>query len=180
MDHKVMEKLGYGLYIVTGKDENQDNGCITNCVMQVTSGEVRMVMALNKRNLTHDMIMKNKVFNVSVLSREASFAQIQRFGFLSGRECDKFKDYPMAKRADNEVLYVTEGTNAYLSGLVYNTMDMGSHTLFLAEVTDAQMIKEAPSASYAYYRGHIKPQSTVLPGKKGEAHCHKKSEGAYS
>lgn len=180
MDKKAMEKLGYGIYLITSKDDKQDNGCITNCVMQVTSGEVKIVVALNKRNLTHDMIMENKKFNVCVLTEETTFAFIQRFGFLSGRECEKFKDYPHVERAKNGLLYVTDSANAYISGNVLETVDVGSHTLFIAEVTDARAFSDLSSATYAYYHSNIKAASTVIPEKKGEFGCHKKSEGAYS
>lgn len=180
MDKKAMEKLGYGIYLITSKNDEQDNGCITNCVMQVTSGEVKIVVALNKRNLTHDMIMENKKFNVCILTEDTTFAFIQRFGFLSGRECEKFKDYPHAERAKNGLLYVTDSANAYISAKVLETVDVGSHTLFIAEVTDAWAFSDINSATYAYYHSNIKAKSTVIPEKKGEFGCHKKSEGAYS
>jgi len=180
MDRKAFEKLGYGIYLITATDGEQDNGCITNCVMQVTSGEVKLVIALNKRNLTHDMIMKNKKFNVCILTEETTFAFIQRFGFLSGRDCDKFKDYPHVERAKNGLLYVTDSANAYISADVLETIDVDSHTLFIAEVTDARVFSDLSSATYAYYHSHIKAKSTVIPERKGEFDCHKKSEGAYS
>ena len=180
MNNKALEKLGYGIYLITSKDDKQDNGCITNSVMQVTSGEVKIVVALNKWNLTHDMIMQSKKFNISILTEDTTFAFIQRFGFLSGRDCDKFKDYPHVERGKNGLLYVTDCTNAYLSAQVLETIDVGSHTLFIAEVTDAQAFSDAPSATYAYYHSNIKAKSTVVPEKKGELDCHKKSEGAYA
>lgn len=179
MNTAALEKLGYGIYLIVSKDEAQDNGCITNCVMQVTSGEVKIVVALNKRNLTHDMILKNKTFNVCILTEETQFAFIQRFGFLSGRDCEKFKDYPHAERAKNGILYVTDSANAYISATVLETVDVGSHTLFIAEVTDTSVFSDAPAATYAYYHSNIKAKSTVVPGKKGELDCHKKSDGNY-
>lgn len=180
MNKAALEKLGYGIYLIVSKDEEKDNGCITNCVMQVTSGEVKIVAVLNKRNLTHDMILKNKKFNVCILTEETSFAFIQRFGFLSGRECDKFKDYPHAERAKNGILYVMDSANSYLSAEVLEAVDVGSHTLFIAEVTQANVFSNAPSATYAYYHSHIKAKSTVIPEKKGDTDCHKKSDGYYN
>lgn len=158
MDTKAMFKLGYGLYILTSRSADKDNGCIINTVAQVTSKPNRISITVNKDNFTHDMIVKEGVFNVSVLTTDTSFALFQRFGFQSGRDCDKFEDYKAVKRGENGVLYCTENTNAFISGKVVDQMDLGTHTMFIADVTDCEVLSDAVSVTYDYYQKNIKPQ----------------------
>ncbi len=157
MDNKAMYKLSYGLFVVTAKD-GKDNGCITNTAMQVTTTPNRITLAINKENYTHDQIASTGVFNVSILSEEATFDIFEHFGFQSGRDTDKFAGFTDWKRAENGVTYVTKGVNAVLCARVWSTVDLGTHTLFIADVTDAMALSDAPSATYAYYHAHIKPK----------------------
>lgn len=153
-----MYQLSYGLFVVTAKEGEKDNGCITNTVMQVTSTPNRISLAVNKENYTHDMIVNTGAFNVSVISEQASFELFRHFGFQSGRDTDKFADYQSMSRSENGIYYVTEGTNAVLSARVYQMIDMITHTLFLADVEDGIVLSDIPSATYAYYQKHIKPK----------------------
>ena len=157
MDNKVMYKLSYGLFVVSAKT-SKDNGCITNTAMQVTSSPNRITLAINKENFTHDMILETGAFNVSILSEEATFDLFERFGFHSGRDTDKFADFTDFARAENGVTYITKGTNGVISAKVCQTVDLGTHTLFVADVTDAFSLSDAPAATYAYYHAHIKPK----------------------
>ncbi|MBE6555411.1 MAG: flavin reductase [Ruminococcaceae bacterium] len=157
MDNKAMYKLSYGLFVVTARD-GKDNGCITNTAMQVTTTPNRITLAVNKENFTHDMILKTGIFNVSILSEDAKFDVFERFGFQSGRDTDKFADYSDFARAQNGVTYITNGTNAVICAKVHDTVDLGTHTLFIADVTDALTLSDAPSVTYAYYHAHIKPK----------------------
>ena len=112
------------------------------------------------------MILKTGVFNLSVLSQDASFAQFRQYGFRSGRDtADKF-DGAEAVRTANGLRYEPAGTNAVLSGKVIQTLDCGTHTLFLAEVTEARVLSDVPSATYAYYFEHIKPKPQPAAEKK--------------
>ena len=146
MDKKAMHKLSYGLYVVTTRDAEKANGCIVNTVIQAASGPNQICVCVNKANYTHDMLLKTGVFNVSVLSKTAQFPLYQRFGFQSGREVDKFADYTAYKNAENGVPYIIEGTNAYLAVKVSQTVDLGSHTMFIGEVTEMEVLSEEPSA----------------------------------
>ena len=166
MDMKAMFQLSYGLFVVTAKEGEKDNGCITNTAGQVTTTPNRITLAVNKNNYTHDMILRTGVFNVSILSEKAVFDTFRHFGFQSGRDVDKFADYGSAKRTANGLYYITEGTNAYLSAKVVDTMDLGTHTLFLADVTDGEVLDSAASATYAYYHSNIKP-APAKEEKKG-------------
>lgn len=165
MDNEAMFKLGYGLYVLTAKDE-KDNGCIVNTVMQVTVNPNRILLTVNKMNLTHDIIQKTKEFNVSVLTEKAPFQIFEHFGYHSGKNTDKFADYMGCLRSDNGLYYVTEGVNAYISGKVVEAMDCGTHTLFIADVTDAKVLNEETSVTYDYYQNHIKPKPEATE-KKG-------------
>lgn len=164
MDTKAMFKLGYGLYVLTSRTGEKDNGCIINTVAQVTSNPNRISITVNKDNYTHDMIVESGIFNVSVLTNEVPFAVFQRFGFQSGRNCDKFEGYDSVKRGENGVLYCTEYTNAFISGKVVDQIDLGTHTMFIADVTDCGILSDATSVTYDYYQKNIKPQP-----KKDEA-----------
>ena len=144
MDKKAMHKLSYGLYVVTTRDAEKANGCIVNTVIQAASGPNQICVCVNKANYTHDMLLKTGVFNVSVLSKTAQFPLYQRFGFQSGREVDKFADYTAYKNAENGVPYIIEGTNAYLAVKVSQTVDLGSHTMFIGEVTEMEVLSEEP------------------------------------
>ncbi len=158
MDKKAMYRLSYGLFVVTAKEGEKDNGCITNTVMQVTSAPNRISLAVNKENYTHDMILRTGKFLASVISEDASFDLFRNFGFQSGRDVDKFADFTDVKRTGNGLYAVTKGTNAWISAKVIQSVDLGSHTLFLAEVEDAEVLSDSPSATYAYYQDHIKPK----------------------
>ncbi|MEG2288118.1 MAG: flavin reductase, partial [Ruthenibacterium sp.] len=127
----------------------------------------RIAVAVNKANLTHDMIAATGVFNVSVLTEEAPFKVFQHFGFQSGRDTDKFAGCADVRTA-NGVRSVPKNTNAVLSGKVLSAQDCGTHTLFFADVTEAHVLSEIPSATYEYYFSNIKPKpQPPEKGKKG-------------
>lgn len=162
MNNKAMYKLSYGLFVVTASVEGRDNGCITNTAIQVTSDPNRIALAVNKANFTHDMIMKARSFNVSIISEEADFELFKHFGFQSGRDVDKFADFSDIRRLSDGSLIVTRGTNAFLSGKLHDTVDLGTHTLFIADVTDMDVLSDVPSATYSYYQEHIKPKPEAV------------------
>ncbi len=158
MEKTAMYTLTYGLFVVTARDGKVDNGCITNTVGQVTSTPNRISLTVNKANFTHDMIVKTGVFNVSVISQKADFGLFERFGFHSGREVDKFEGLYEYERAENGVTYITKGVNAVLCARVVASYDLGTHTMFIADVTDGWNMSKAPSCTYAYYLSEIKPK----------------------
>lgn len=158
MDKTAMYKITYGLYVVTAKEGDKDNGCIANTAGQVTSSPNRISVTLNKSNYTHGMIARTGVFNVSVLSQDADFSLFKRFGFVSGGEVDKFADFTDCRREGNGVLSVTQGANAVLCAKVVQTIDLGTHTMFIADVTDAAVLNGVSSVTYEYYQSDIKPK----------------------
>ncbi|MDO4942753.1 MAG: flavin reductase [Lachnospiraceae bacterium] len=158
MNKAAMYKLSYGLFVLTAREGEKDNGCIINTATQVTSEPNRIAIAVNKSNYTHDMVMNTSKFTVSIISQEAEFDLFKHFGFQSGRDVDKFAGYTDCKRASNGTMIVTSGTNGYISASVVSTVDLGSHTLFIADVTDGDVLSEVSSATYEYYQKNIKPQ----------------------
>ncbi len=165
---KAMYALSYGLFVLTARQGDKDNGCIINTAAQVTTSPNRITIAVNKSNYTHDMILSDGRFNLSVLSEKADFSLFQRFGFQSGRNADKFNGFwRSAWRAENGITYVKEGVNAWLSCKVVSTLDLGTHTLFLADVVDGDVLTGDPSATYAYYQAHIKPRPQAAPAPEG-------------
>lgn len=157
MDINAFFKLSYGLFVLTARQDGKDNGCIINTVMQVTDTPKRIQVAVNKENLTHDMIAASGKFNVSVLSQDAVFWIFQHYGFQSGRNVDKFANIPETRTA-NGIRYVEGCTNAVLSGKVISMTDCGTHTLFLAEVEEAMVLSDVPSMTYQYYFDYVKPK----------------------
>lgn len=150
-------KLSYGLFVLTARDGEKDNGCIINTVQQVTDTPFKISVTVNKNNYTHDMIKKTGVFNVSVLTQSVPFSVFQHYGFKSGRDTDKIAGDSMP-RSENGVVYLSSFSNALISGRIVDEVDCGTHTLFIAEVTEAQTLSDESSVTYQYYFDHIKPK----------------------
>ncbi len=167
VDSGAIHKLSYGLFVLTAKDGEKDNGCIINTVQQVAGSPLRVSISVNKENLTHDMIQKTGAFNVSVLTTDAPMELFKHFGFQSGRDADKLTGWAFSARSGNGLTYLTRFANAYISGKVVQAVDCGSHTLFVADVTEARVLSGEPSVTYQYYFDHIKPKPPALEKKKG-------------
>lgn len=171
MDKKTMYKLTYGLFVLTSASEGKDSGCIINTAGQVTSEPNRISITVNKSNFTHDLVRESGKFNISILSEAASFDTFKHFGFQSGRDVDKFADYTDCKRSANGLYYVTAGTNGYISAVIEQSVDLGSHTMFIAAVEDMEALSDVPSASYAYYQSDIKPKPEKVAAGKTVWRC---------
>ena len=153
-----MQKLSYGLFVLTAKTGEKLNGCITNTAIQVTTEPNQIAFAVNKANLTHDMVKESGRFVISIISEKAEFSLFKHFGFQSGRNVDKFADFDSYKLTESGIPYITAGINAYLEGEVVSASDLGTHTLFVCKVTDMEVLTEDASATYAYYHANIKPK----------------------
>lgn len=158
MASNAMFSITYGLYILTARDGEKDNGCVINTLAQLTSQPNRISITVNKSNYTHDMIKKTKVFNVSILTENTPFGVFEHFGFKSGRDSEKFFSALENNRSENGVLYIPSCTNAYVCAKVTEEIDLGTHTLFIADVTQTEVLSDEPSLSYAYYHENIKPK----------------------
>lgn len=166
MDETVMYQLTYGLFVLTAKEGEKDNGCIVNTVSQVTVKPNQIVVTVNKENYTHEMISRTGVFNVSVLTEKSSFETYRHWGFQSGAQVDKVAGIAY-KRSENGLIYLAEETNAFLSAKVVSEVEFGSHTMFIAEVTDGARLSDETSVTYAYYQKHIKKTPEAAVVKKG-------------
>ena len=164
MEKEALFKFSYGLFVLTARQGSKDNGCIINTAGQLTDDPARIQISVNKKNLTHDMILETGEFNLSVLSQDAVFWIFQHYGFQSGRDVDKFANLPDV-RTPNGIRYVGGCTNAVISGKVITTVDCGSHTLFVADVTGAQVLSNDPSMTYQYYFDNVKPKPAKTEGK---------------
>ena len=154
--------IQYGLFVITTCDGGRDNGCISNTVEQVTSQPNRLSMALSKENYTTELIQRSGRFTVSIISEEADFELFKHFGFQSGHTVDKFADFTDCRRLSNGTLAITRGTNTYLSVNVEQTIDLGTHILFIGLVTEMETLSDVPSATYNYYQEHIKPKPQAV------------------
>lgn len=158
MNEKAVFNIGYGLYVISAKCDGKDNACISNTVVQVTTSPNRITLTLNKRNRTHDMVLASGKFNVSILSQSVPFEVFKRFGFQSGRDADKFDGCDFARRAENGLLYLSRHANAYISAEVASSVDLGTHTMFLADIADCDTLSPEQSCTYAFYHSNIKPK----------------------
>lgn len=170
MNNNAMFKIGYGLYVITANVNGYDNGCIVNTVIQVTTSPNRISVTINKDNKTHDMIMDSGKFNVSMLSQKASFDIFKHFGFQSGKNVNKFDDFETFERSENNIAYITGGTCAFLSATVYSCVDLGTHTMFIANVVDGEVLSDDEPVTYSYYHANIKPKPQTVEVKSESAY----------
>ena len=164
-DMKALFKIGYGLYVVTSNDGNRDNGFIVNAVNQVTDNPYRVSVTINKANYSHHVIKQTGIMNLNVLSVEAPFSVFQNFGFQSGRNVDKFKDIKPF-RTDNGLAFLPEYINAVMSLKVEQYIDLGTHGMFICDVTEARVISDSETMTYTFYQNYVKPKPET-EGKKG-------------
>lgn len=154
IDNKSLYKISYGLYLLSAQMDGRDNACITNAVMQVTSKPPQLAVALTKTHLTHEFIEKTGKFNISVLTRNVSPELFGQFGYQSGRDVDKFADRD-DPRTGNGIVYLKDAA-AVFSGEVVSSQDLGTHTLFVAHLTEAKSLVDAEPLTYAYYQQYFK------------------------
>lgn len=167
MDLKALHKISYGLYIISSKENGKINGQIANAIFQVSSDPPTIAISINKKNLTHDCILKSKLFTISVLSEETPMNFIGNFGFKSGRDHDKFRDVKY-KLSDKEIPIILEYTTAFMELTVINRIDISTHTIFIGKVNNADILSNKPVMTYEYYhvcKGGISPKNAPTYNK---------------
>ena len=164
-DLTALFKIGYGLYVVTSNDGKKDNGLIVNTVTQVTSVPNRIAVTINKENYSHHVIKQTGVMNINCLTVEAPFAVFEAFGFRSGRNVDKFADCTPL-RSDNGLVFLPRYINSFMSLKVEQYVDLDTHGMFICSVTEARVLSDKETMTYAYYHEHVKPKPET-EGKKG-------------
>ena len=167
-DPKALYNIGYGLYVVTTRDENgKDNGLIVNTVAQVADNPVKIAVTINKLNYSHHLVKQTGVLNVNCLSEDAPFEIFQRYGFQSGRTADKFAGVEGISRSANGLVVLPRHVCAVISLKVDQYVDMGSHGMFVCSVTESRVLSATPAMTYAYYQANVKPKPQPPAGKKG-------------
>ena len=161
MNPKALHNISYGLYIICSGNDNKYNGQIANALFQITAEPPTIAVSINKKNLTHNYITKSNVFTVSILCEETPMTFIGTFGFKSGRDIDKFKNvnYKISK---TNVPIVLDNTFTYLEASVVNHVDVGTHTIFIGKVENAEILRNAKPMTYAYYhdiKGGVSPKT---------------------
>ena len=157
IDNKALFKISYGLYVLTVNDGKKDNGCIVNTPIQVTSTPQKVVVTVSKQNYSHDVIKNTKIMNINCLSVETPFSIFEKFGFASGRDVDKFADCT-PNHSENGLVVLKKYINAFISLKVTDYIDLGTHGMFICDVTQAQNISDVESMTYTYYQENVKPK----------------------
>jgi flavorubredoxin/flavin reductase (DIM6/NTAB) family NADH-FMN oxidoreductase RutF len=164
-DMTALFKIGYGLYVVTSKDDERDNGMICNTVTQVTNTPNRIAVTINKQNYTHHVVKQTGVMNINCLSVDAPFSVFEQFGFRSGRNVDKFEGEEVL-RSDNGLVFLSKYINAFMSLKVEQYVDLDTHGMFICTVTEARVLSDRDTMTYTYYQNNVKPKPAT-EGKKG-------------
>ena len=164
-DSTALFNIGYGLYVVTSNDGEKDNGLIVNTVTQVTNTPNRVAVTINKQNYSYHIIKQTGQMNVNVLSVDAPFKVFESFGFRSGRTVNKFEGCTV-QRSDNGLVILPRYINSFISLKVENYVDVGTHGIFICEVTEARVINKNETMTYSYYQNNVKPKPKT-EGKKG-------------
>ena len=165
IENNAFFKISYGLFVLSAKDGEKDNGCIINTAMQITEKPYRIQIAVNNSNYTTEMIKKTGKFNISVLDTTVPFSVFERFGFKSGRDTDKLEGFSDIARSENGAFYLTKYANAFISAKVVETVEFETHTVFFAEVEEAKVLSDAESVTYQYYFDNIKPKPETKKNK---------------
>jgi len=164
-DMTALFNIGYGLYVVTSNDGKKDNGLIVNTVTQVTNTPNRIAVTINKENYSHHIIKQTGKMNINCLTTDAPFSVFEKFGFVSGRNVDKFAECEPL-RSDNGLIFLPRYINAFMSLEVEQYVDLETHGMFICNVTEARVISDKETMSYTYYQNNVKPKPQ-LEGKKG-------------
>ncbi len=156
MNEKALYQIGYGLYLVAANENGKDNACIVNTVMQVTQNPIRLLVSISNQNMTHDMIKNTGRLTVSVLTEKTSFSVYSHFGYQSGKKVDKFEDFEDVTRCANGCYRLNRNSSAYFCGTVSESFVLDTHTVFLVEVTDADVVSSQVPVTYDFYQKYVK------------------------
>ena len=164
-DLSALFNIGYGLYVVTSSDGVRDNGLIVNTVTQVTNTPNRIAVTINKENYSHHIIKKSGIMNINCLTTDAPFSVFEAFGFVSGRNVDKFKNCEPL-RSDNGLVFLPRYINSFMSLKVEDYVDLDTHGMFICSVTESRVISDKETMTYSYYHSNVKPKPKT-DGKRG-------------
>ncbi len=156
MDKTAFFKLSYGLYIISTKYEEHFAGCVVNTVVQATAEEKpKLLVTVNKENDTNLTMKKAKKVNISVLSQEADMLLIGKFGFRSSKDFNKLEGTTNII-GKNGIPIITQAVCSYIEANIIEELECGTHTVFVLEATDAEILNDKPVLTYGYYHNVIK------------------------
>ena len=155
INFQALSQIQYGIFIISSFSDEKINAQIATVAFQVTSEPIQIVTCLNKNNLTHDFVMNSKSFGISILSQDADLKFIGRFGFRCGRDFDKCDGIKHKKLTTGSPL-ILEHTSSVLDLKVTQTVDIGTHTLFVGELLAAEKLNDDAPLTYDYYHNVIK------------------------
>lgn len=168
MFQEALDRITHGLYVVTSHNGEKLNGQIVDALMQTSAVPAAVSICINKDNLTHEFIMKSKVFGVTVLSEETPMIFIGRFGFKSGRDIDKFEgiNYEIGKTGSPLVL---DYAVSIFEAEVVDYVDSFTHTIFVGKIVNAKVVSDKRAMTYLYYREVVKGKAPKnAPTYKGK------------
>jgi flavin reductase (DIM6/NTAB) family NADH-FMN oxidoreductase RutF/rubredoxin len=152
INFEALFKISYGLYIVCSGDKNKGNGFISNTVFQVTAEPAKFAACCNKNNHSADFIKKYGAFSVSILEQNVTPEIIGKFGYKSGKDIDKITG-TLVKYGNTGVPIVLNDSIAYFECNVVETVDVGTHLMFIGELVSAEIIDDTKiPLTYLYYR----------------------------
>lgn len=155
MDLTAFFTMSYGLYVVSSEADGLKAGCIINTATQVTAEPPRMMVAVHKDNVTADVIAKAGKFAVTAIDKTADMPYIGNFGFRSSNTFDKFEKYG-EERTGNGCPYSPQHICAVFSCDLIETVDVGTHYLFIGDVVEAERVSDEEPLTYSYYHSTLK------------------------
>jgi len=145
-------KISYGLYIVSSGNKSKGNGFVSNTFFQVTAEPPMFASCCNKDNFTANLIKETNAFSVSVIHKDTDPDIIGRFGYKSGKDTDKLSGLNI-KYGETGVPIVLNDCIAFLECKVVQTIDLGTHYMFIGELIQAELVDDTKEAlTYLHYR----------------------------
>ncbi len=167
LNQNALFQIGYGLYLVAANENGKDNACIVNTVMQVTQNPIRLLVSVSNQNLTHDMIKNTGKLTVSVLTEKTPFSVYSHFGYQSGKKVEKFEDFEDVTRCANGCYRLNRNSSAYFCGTVCDSFVLDTHTMFLVDVTAADIVSSQTPVTYDFYQKYVKQSYKPTVKKTG-------------
>ncbi len=146
MDTQILNKMSYGVYVVSTVCGDKPEGCIVNSAIQVTYDTI--AVSVHHSNFTHECIEESEKFALSVLGVDTDENVIPVFGFQSGKNVDKFQNF---KYITVNGLPILEDSIGYVVCQVIGKLETDTHTIFLGKIIDTKMFKDDIPMTYAYY-----------------------------
>ncbi|MBQ8799361.1 MAG: flavin reductase [Lachnospiraceae bacterium] len=156
LNQNALFQIGYGLYLVSANEKGKDNACIVNTVMQVTQNPIRLLVSISNQNLTHDMVKNTGKMTISVLTEKTPFSIYSHFGYQSGKKVDKFEEFEDVTRCANGCYRLNRNSSAYFCGKVCDSFTLDTHTMFLVDVEDADIVSSQIPVTYDFYQKYVK------------------------